>query len=102
MRWRCSSPGWKSMGASAAFGSYDDRPISRRTASLYVNLRHHFVHQHSARDASTFWSGLGLIDRRIFLDIGGYDEVLFTRPSIEDIELGTRLVAAGHIVCLVP
>ncbi len=88
--------------AAAAFGSYDDSPRSQRLTSLYANLRHHYVHQHSARDATTFWSGLGLIDRETFLSAGGFDEKLFTHPSIEDIEIGARLVSAGHRIRLVP
>lgn len=88
--------------AAATFGSYDDHPSSRRTASLYVNLRHHFIHQHTARDATTFWSGLGLIDRRIFLASGGYDAARFAQPSIEDVDLGMRLIAAGHTIRVVP
>jgi GT2 family glycosyltransferase len=88
--------------AEAAFGSYDDRPLSRRVPSLYANLRHHFVHQHSAREASTFWSGLGLIDRRVFLCLGGFDAARFPTPSIEDVELGARMVAAGYRIRLVP
>ena len=89
-------------GAKAAFGSYDDAPDSQRVTSLYANLRHHFVHQHSLREAKTFWSGLGLIDREVFLAAGGFDAALFAYPSIEDIELGMRVVAAGHKIRLVP
>jgi len=88
-------------GAIGAFGSYDDTPRSQRGTSLYANLRHHFVHQHGPADASTFWSGLGLIDRETFLRFGGFDEALFPYPSIEDVELGARLVAAGHRIRLV-
>jgi glycosyltransferase involved in cell wall biosynthesis len=88
--------------AQAAFGSYDDQPASRRSAALYANLRHHFVHQHGKRDASTFWAGLGLIERRVFIELGGYDEARFSRPSIEDIEFGMRLIASGGRVRLVP
>lgn len=88
--------------AMASFGSYDDAPRSRRITSLYANLRHHFVHQHSSRDASTFWSGVGLMDRRVFTEMGGYDALSYAHPSIEDIELGVRLVAAGHKIRLVP
>lgn len=89
-------------GASAAFGSYDDAPQSQRVTSLYANLRHHFVHQNSARDATTFWSGLGLIDRQLFIDLGGFDVELYAHPSIEDVELGTRVIAKGHTIRLVP
>lgn len=89
-------------GATAAFGSYDNRPASTRVAGLYANLRHHFVHQNSIREASTFWSGVGLIERQVFLDLGGYDEEMFAHPSIEDVELGMRLKADGHRIRLVP
>lgn len=51
---------------AAAFGSYDDAPRSRRVAALYANLRHHFYHQNSNREATTFWSGFGAIKREIF------------------------------------
>ena len=58
---------------AAAFGSYDDAPRSQRMAALYANLRHHFYHQHSEREASTFWSGFGAIKREVFLAQKGYD-----------------------------
>ena len=88
--------------AVAAFGSYDDEPASLRATSLYANLRHHYVHQHGNRDATTFWSGIGLIRRDIFLQFGGFDWERFPYPSVEDVELGMRVVAAGHRIRLVP
>lgn len=89
-------------GAVAAFGSYDDQPRSTRLPALYANLRHHFVHQAGRREATTFWTGIGLIDAEIFRHFGGYDEVQFAHPSIEDVELGMRLINAGHRIRLVP
>ncbi len=88
-------------GVAAAFGSYDDAPAARSWPSLYKNLAHHFVHQRSGRDAATFWAGCGAIRRDAFLSLGGFDE-RYERPSIEDVELGYRLRAAGHRVVLVP
>jgi len=88
--------------AAAAFGSYDDRQVSRRITSRYANLRHHFFHQHSACDATTFWAGMGLIDRQVFMALGGFDAATFSQPSIEDVELGVRMIAAGHRIRLVP
>lgn len=88
-------------GAVAAFGSYDDHPRSSRYTSLYANLRHHYVHQHGPDEATTFWSGIGMIDRKVFLTSGGYDTALFVHPSIEDVELGVRLKSAGHRIRLV-
>jgi GT2 family glycosyltransferase len=89
-------------GAAAAFGSYDDHPRSRRLPALYANLRHHFVHQSGSRDATTFWSGIGLMKADVFRDFGGYDDALFAHPSIEDVELGMRLISAGEKIRLVP
>lgn len=90
-----------SSGAIAAFGSYDDHPRSDRYTSLYANLRHHFVHQNGPSEATTFWSGIGMIDRKTFLAFGGYDTALFAHPSIEDVELGVRLKSRGHRIRLV-
>lgn len=89
-------------GTVAAIGSYDDNPRSQRLPALYANLRHHFVHQSGRREATTFWSGIGLMKADVFRDFGGYDDVLFTRPSIEDVELGMRLINAGKRIRLVP
>lgn len=88
--------------AVAAFGSYDDKPASLRATSLYANLRHHYVHQRGNPDATTFWSGIGLMRRDIFLQFGGFDWERFPYPSVEDVELGMRVVAAGHRIRLVP
>ncbi len=89
-------------GAVGAFGSYDDSPASLRATSLYANLRHHFVHQRGNPDATTFWSGIGLVRRDIFLQFGGFDWKRFPYPSVEDVELGMRMIAAGHRIRLVP
>lgn len=87
-------------GLAACFGSYDDQPLATNFLSQYRNLLHHFVHQHGKIDASTFWSGCGAIRRDLFLSMGGFNEQLYKRPSIEDIELGYRLQAAGQRVQL--
>lgn len=89
-------------GAVAAFGSYDCEPRSTRTASYYANLRHHHVHQNSVREASTFWTGLGLVRRDVFLKFGGFDIEKYRYPSIEDVELGMRITGAGLRIRLVP
>lgn len=87
---------------SAAFGSYDDRPPARGLVSQYRNLFHHYVHQQNPGDADTFWSGCGAIRKHTFLDIGMYNEWHFSRPQVEDIELGQRLREAGHRIVLLP
>lgn len=84
---------------TALIGSYDDAPAEKNFLSQYKNLIHHYVHQHAQKDASTFWGACGAIRRKIFLEIGGFDEN-YRRPSIEDIELGYRLKKAGHQIYL--
>jgi glycosyltransferase involved in cell wall biosynthesis len=80
-------------------GSYDDSPRSKDFISQYKNLMHCFVHQHSQRKACTFWSGCGALRREVFLAHAGFDES-YSRPAIEDIELGYRLFVAGRKVIL--
>jgi GT2 family glycosyltransferase len=86
---------------AAAFGSYDDRPPAPGRVSRYKNLLHHYVHQHGAPEAETFWAGCGAIRRESFTSSGGFCES-YRRPSIEDIELGVRLRAAGRRIRLCP
>ena len=87
-------------GVVAAFGSYDDRPPGRGIPSQYANLRHHFTHQGSPPFASTFWAGLGMVRRDAFAAAGGFSAA-YGRPSIEDIELGGRLIANGGLIRVV-
>ena len=78
-------------------GSYDDAPPARNFASLYMNLRHHFVHQRARREESTFWTGLGAVRTRVFRAVGGFDAQQFPLPMVEDIELGLRLRPHGRM-----
>jgi glycosyltransferase involved in cell wall biosynthesis len=84
----------------AVFGSYDDTPPAENFASQYKNLVHHYYHQKGQREASTFWAGCGALRKREFLEVGGFDVERYTRPSIEDIELGYRLRALGKRILL--
>jgi glycosyltransferase involved in cell wall biosynthesis len=85
----------------AVIGAYDDAPAARNFLSQYRNLMHCFVHRTGSREAFTFWSGCGAIRRDVFVQFGGFDE-RYKRPSIEDIELGYRLVAGGRRIMLCP
>ncbi len=85
----------------ALIGSYDDAPDARDFISQYKNLMHCFVHHQGKRRASTFWTGCGAIRRAVFAASGGFDE-RYTRPRIEDIELGARLIRAGRRIELDP
>jgi GT2 family glycosyltransferase len=79
----------------AGFGSYDDAPAAPNFLSQYKNLFHHYIHQHAHPQASTFWTGCGAIRLETFHALGGFDDLTYRLPSIEDIDLGYRLRHRG-------
>lgn len=83
----------------ALIGSYDDAPGARNFLSQYRNLLHHYTHQISSSQASTFWGACGAIRRSAFMAVGGFD-ARYRKPCIEDIELGYRLKRAGYQIRL--
>lgn len=85
----------------AVFGAYDDKAADAGFISQGRNLAHSYVHQRSHGEARTFWAGLGAVRASLFAAVGGFDE-RFTRPSVEDIDLGYRLHAAGVRILLDP
>ena len=86
----------------ALIGSYDSAPDDQSIVSRFKNLAHHYFHQHSNREATTFWGACGAIRRECFLAAGGFDEKRYKLPSIEDVELGSRLVERGVRIVLDP
>jgi hypothetical protein len=84
---------------AAVFGSYDDRPPQGGLVAKYRNLLHHYVHQRSRREATTFWTGLGAVRREAFLALGGFHKAW---EHIEDSEFGVRLRQAGGRIRLDP
>ncbi len=82
---------------SALFGSYDDSPGSLGFFSQYKNLFHHYIHQTSREEASTFWSAFGAIRKDVFFEIGGYN---IKTSMMEDIELGYKLKAKNYKIRL--
>jgi glycosyltransferase involved in cell wall biosynthesis len=86
--------------AAAVFGSYDDAPAEENFLSQYKNLYHHFIHQRGLTEATTFWAGCGAIRKTVFDAGGGFNEKLYSRPCIEDIELGYRLRQMGYRILL--
>jgi glycosyltransferase involved in cell wall biosynthesis len=77
---------------SALFGSYGTHTIPANFFSRYKNLVHHFTHQNSSEEASTFCSGFGAIRREAFEQLQGFDPGF---RYLEDIELGYRMTQAG-------
>jgi cellulose synthase/poly-beta-1,6-N-acetylglucosamine synthase-like glycosyltransferase len=89
-------------GLTGVIGSYDDSPPAPGVVAGFRNLLHHHVHQQGAGGVPTFWAGLGALRREAFEAAGGFDAVRYPRPSIEDVELGARLVARGARIVLDP
>jgi glycosyltransferase involved in cell wall biosynthesis len=84
---------------TAVIGSYDDAPGPPNFLSQYKNLFHHYTHQTSQVEASTFWGACGVIRRDAFWAVNGFDE-RYRYPSVEDIELGYRLKDKGATIRL--
>ncbi|MFH1415422.1 MAG: glycosyltransferase [Elusimicrobiota bacterium] len=84
---------------SAVIGSYARETICKNFFSVYKNLISYYTHQTSSKDAFLFWSGCGAVRKDAFRQVGGFDES-FSKTSVEDIELGYRLVDAGHRIYL--
>lgn len=82
----------------ALIGSYDDAPAEQNFLSQYRNLLHHYTHQISSAEASTFWGACGAIRRSAFDAVDGFDPRCGNR--VEDVELGYRLKAAGYRIRL--
>ena len=76
------------------FGAYDDEPAAPGLVSRFRNLLHHHTHVSHPGPSGTFWAGCGAIRTPKFLDVGGFN-ASFGCPSVEDIELGMRVTAAG-------
>ncbi len=86
---------------AALIGAYDDAPACPGFVSQFKNLMHAFVHRQGSSQTFSFWCGCGAVKRSVYLQHGGLDEA-YAQPSIEDIEFGYRLMAAGHKLALDP
>jgi len=85
----------------AIVGSYDASPASPTVVSQFRNLLHHWTHQQAGGAGHTFWGACGAVYRTAFDAVGGFDE-RYDDATIEDIELGERLTAAGFHIEMVP
>jgi GT2 family glycosyltransferase len=86
---------------AAAVGCYDTQFPERNFFSRYKHLLQRFVHLDARGEGSTFWGACGAMRRTVFLAANGFDE-RFRYPSVEDIDLGYRVRAAGQRIVFRP
>jgi glycosyltransferase involved in cell wall biosynthesis len=82
---------------AAVFGSFQADTVAQDFFSQYKNLVHHYTHQTSRTDATTFASGFGAVRAEVFRKLGGFDP---SQRFLEDIELGYRMHREGYRVLL--
>ena len=81
-------------GLTAVFGSYDDAPSRGGPVAAFRNLLHHHVHQGAAGPAADVLVGAGRgAPGRLPAPPAGSTRTASPHPSVEDIDLGVRLVA---------
>jgi glycosyltransferase involved in cell wall biosynthesis len=82
-------------GLTSIAGLYDSEPSDPAFFSRYMNLRYRFTRRISGGEKATFRAGCQAVQRRAFLEVGGFGAERFPHPQIEDIELGLRLAKHG-------
>jgi GT2 family glycosyltransferase len=82
---------------SVLFCSFSRGIALEGTCSRHKNLVHHWTHQTASAEAITFCGGFGLIRRRVFVAVGGFNS---QQRFLEDVDLGYRLHRAGHRILL--
>jgi len=80
----------------AVSASRDATSGARNFISQYWNLLLRFGEQHHPGNCAQFAPGCGAIRRRVFISAGMYDEWRFSTACLESVELGERLLGAGH------
>lgn len=85
----------------AVSASRDEASGAPNFVSQYWNLLLRFGEQRHAGRCAQFASGCGAVRRKVFLSVGMYDEWRFGTGCLESVELGERLLGAGHGVLLI-
>jgi glycosyltransferase involved in cell wall biosynthesis len=84
----------------AVSASHDETSGAPNFVSQYWNLLLRFGEQRHSGRCAQFAPGCGAVRRKAFLCAGMYDEWRFATACLESVELGERLLGAGHGVLL--
>jgi glycosyltransferase involved in cell wall biosynthesis len=85
---------------AAVSASHDEISGASNFVSQYWNLLLRFGEQRHAGRCAHFVPGCGAIRRNVLVAAGMYDEWRFEIACLENVELGQRLLGAGHGVLL--
>ena len=81
--------------ADAAVGFYDGGDPELGRFSWAKNTAIRVAHKRSGRDISWFWTAFGAVRREAFEACAGFDAKRFSGATVEDMDFGYRLSAAG-------
>jgi GT2 family glycosyltransferase len=84
----------------AVSASHDQKPGSSNFISQYWNLLVRFGETRHGGGRAHFFAGCAAVRRKALTSAGMYDEWRFPTGCVEGLELGQRLVGAGHKVAL--
>ncbi len=84
----------------AVSASHDERPGAPNFMSQYWNLLVCFGEARHGGGCAHFAAGCGAVRRSVLFSVGMYDEWRFSTGCVESLELGQRLLGAGHGVVL--
>jgi GT2 family glycosyltransferase len=87
-------------GIDAVSASNDEKFGAPSFVSDYWNLLVSYGEKRQTGRCAQFASSCGVVRRDAFLNAGMYDEWRFPTGGVESVELGERLLAAGHEVML--
>ena len=81
----------------AAVGVYDSEPANAGFWPAFKAAQSYYFRAcFTGEDITWFWGAMGAVRSGIFESVGGFDES-YTRPGLEDVELGRRLARSGKI-----
>jgi len=84
---------------SAVIGCYDSFPAHRNATTLFKGRTQSYIHKRSCGEIKTFWTGFGMIRKKVFVTMGGFSNK-YSNSSLEDVEAGYRITERGFRVYL--
>lgn len=85
----------------AVVGTFKDTPLNRSLFTDYWALLKSYFHSLPKEYSSTFYPAVGVIRKRVFLDVGGFESRI-RGASVEDYEFSMRSSKKGYKVLFNP